>query len=65
METAEAMYKTGRYIYVVFMAQQSIEKAVKALIEAKGKVIPFEHNLRGFLILLRVSRVCLMIGGQR
>lgn len=49
METAEAMYKTGRYIYVVFMAQQAIEKAVKALIEAERKVIPFEHNLRRLL----------------
>ena len=31
------------------MAQQAIEKAVKALIEAEGKTIPFEHNLRRLL----------------
>ncbi|MCC6326716.1 MAG: hypothetical protein DCC43_04880 [Candidatus Brocadia sp.] len=49
METAAAMYKTGRYIYVVYMAQQAIEKVVKALIEAEGKIIPFEHNLRRLL----------------
>lgn len=49
LDTAEAMHKTGRYIYVLFMAQQSIEKAVKAVIEAEGKIIPFEHNLRRLL----------------
>lgn len=49
IETAEAMYKTGRYLYVVFMAQQAIEKAVKAIIEAEGKIVPFEHNLRRLL----------------
>lgn len=49
IETAEAMHKTGRYIYVVFMAQQAVEKAIKALIEAEGKLIPFEHNLRRLL----------------
>jgi HEPN domain-containing protein len=26
-ETARAMHKTGRYLYVVFMCQQAIEKA--------------------------------------
>lgn len=50
LETAIAMYSTGRFLYVVFMAQQSIEKAVKALIEAEGKPVPFEHNLRRLLI---------------
>lgn len=49
IETVEAMYKTGRYLYVVFMAQQAIEKAIKGVIEAEGKVIPFEHNLRRLL----------------
>jgi HEPN domain-containing protein len=51
MDTADAMYETGRYLYVVFMAQQGVEKAIKALIEAKGKVAPFEHNLRKLLIV--------------
>lgn len=49
LETAQAMYKTGRHIYVVFMAQQAIEKAVKAVIEAEGEIVPFEHNLRRLL----------------
>ena len=29
--TAEAMLKTGRFLYVGFMAHQAIEKALKAL----------------------------------
>ncbi|MBN6204898.1 HEPN domain-containing protein [Ralstonia pickettii] len=31
LDTAEAMYQAGRYLYVVFMCQQSIEKLVKGL----------------------------------
>ncbi|NLL82455.1 MAG: HEPN domain-containing protein [Tissierellia bacterium] len=31
LETAVANYKSGRYLYVAFMCQQSIEKVVKGL----------------------------------
>ncbi|MDR2542844.1 MAG: HEPN domain-containing protein [Treponema sp.] len=31
LETAEFMFTTGRWIYVVFMCQQSIEKLSKGL----------------------------------
>lgn len=31
LESAKAMYKSGRYLYVVFMCQQSIEKLIKGL----------------------------------
>ncbi|MCL2722612.1 MAG: HEPN domain-containing protein [Treponema sp.] len=31
LNTAKAMYKTGRWLYVVFMCQQSIEKLCKGL----------------------------------
>ena len=31
LETAQAMFNTGRYLYVVFMCQQAIEKLLKAL----------------------------------
>ena len=30
-ETAEAMFKTGRYIYTVFMCHLTVEKSLKAL----------------------------------
>ncbi|MFA1819582.1 HEPN domain-containing protein [Virgibacillus oceani] len=29
LDTAEAMYQTGRYLYVVFMCQQAIENSPK------------------------------------
>lgn len=56
IDTAEAMYKTGRYLYVVFMAQQAVEKAIKALIEAEEKEVPFEHNLRRLLIFAEAEK---------
>lgn len=31
LETARAMFASGRYLYVVFMCQQAIEKLVKGL----------------------------------
>jgi HEPN domain-containing protein len=31
LETAEAMYKNGRWVYVVFMCQQALEKLCKGL----------------------------------
>lgn len=46
MDTAEAMYTTGRYIYAVFMCQQALEKCFKALMAFKGKEILPVHNLR-------------------
>ncbi len=32
MDTAKAMLQTGRWIYSIFMCQQSLEKCLKALI---------------------------------
>lgn len=31
LKTTEAMYQSGRYLYVVFMCQQALEKLVKGL----------------------------------
>lgn len=46
IETAEAMLKTGRYLYVAFCCQQSVEKRLKAIIADKtGKIPPRIHNL--------------------
>jgi HEPN domain-containing protein len=45
-ETAEAMLASGRYIYAIFMCQQSIEKCLKAFItEQDIEILPI-HNLR-------------------
>lgn len=46
MDTADAMYETGRYIYTVFMCQQAVEKSFKALMVFKAIEILPVHNLR-------------------
>ena len=46
METARAMLKTRRYLYVGFMCHQVIEKSLKAYYwYQKGTEPPFSHNL--------------------
>ncbi len=35
LRTAEAMYKAGRYLYVVFMCHLAIEKMLKAILAQK------------------------------
>ncbi|MFH1006746.1 MAG: HEPN domain-containing protein [Candidatus Latescibacterota bacterium] len=45
--TAEAMFKTGRHLYVSFMGQQTIEKILKGfIVEWKDTYSPYSHNLR-------------------
>jgi HEPN domain-containing protein len=47
IETAEAMLKTERLLYVGFMCHQVIEKSLKALfVKEKQAVPPYSHNLR-------------------
>ena len=46
MDTAKAMLQTGRFIYAVFMCQQSLEKCLKALLAYEDKEIVPIHNLR-------------------
>jgi HEPN domain-containing protein len=47
LRTAEAMYKAGRYLYVVFMCHLAIEKMLKAILAQKypEEVPPKIHNL--------------------
>lgn len=46
LETARAMLKTGRYLYVTFMCQQAIEKILKAIITTVSDTTPPRtHNL--------------------
>lgn len=46
LKTAEAMFKTGRYIHTVFMCHLSIEKALKGLFTGHLKLTPPKtHNL--------------------
>lgn len=54
METAEFMFRGGRRFYTVFMCHLSLEKALKALFEAKlGELAPKTHNLK--LLLTRIA----------
>lgn len=46
METALAMQKTRRYLYVGFMCHQTIEKILKAYFTyLRNEVAPFSHSL--------------------
>ena len=46
LDTAAAMLESKRYLYVAFMAHQTIEKILKALfVRVKNKPAPFSHSL--------------------
>ena len=47
LATADAMYKSARWLYVVFMCQQAVEKLVKGLyILYVDDDVPKIHNIR-------------------
>ena len=46
MDPARAMLQTKRYIYVIFMCQQAVEKCLKAFLIDRGLNIVPVHNLR-------------------
>jgi len=46
LETARAMWDSGRFLYVLFCCQQAVEKMLKAVIaERSGQCPPRLHNL--------------------
>jgi len=46
LKTSKAMLDSGRYLYVAFTAQQSIEKLLKAYyLKTKNETPPYIHNL--------------------
>ena len=56
LETAEHMFKTGRYIYTVFMCHLALEKVLKAKIEeVTGKTPPRTHDLEYLTELAKLS----------
>lgn len=56
LETADAMLKSARYLYVAFAYQQAVEKYLKAIIqESSSTMPPFIHNLPALLKLTPVS----------
>lgn len=60
LETAKAMLKTGRYLYVAFMCHQSLEKLLKGIISNKKEEMPpYTHNL---VLLANLSGILFRIG---
>jgi len=50
LETADAMLATGRWLYVIFMSQQAIEKLVKGLYTLYvSDEVPRTHNINFLL----------------
>lgn len=46
LETAKALFESGRYIYVMFFCQQAVEKMLKGIIAKKANETPPRiHNL--------------------
>ena len=45
LDVAEAMARSGRYLYAGFEAQQAAEKALKAVLQEAERVPPKIHNL--------------------
>ncbi|NSW83933.1 MAG: HEPN domain-containing protein [Syntrophothermus sp.] len=46
LKTAEAMFKSQRNIYAVFMCHLALEKALKAVwVKTTGEIAPRTHNL--------------------
>ena len=54
LETAKAMLNTGRYVYVTFMCQQTIEKLTKGIYQLfTDNEPPMVHNIWNILKLLK------------
>ena len=46
IDTARAMFHSGRHLYVLFCCQQAVEKMLKALVAERSKELPPRiHNL--------------------
>ncbi|MCL4516868.1 MAG: HEPN domain-containing protein [Firmicutes bacterium] len=55
-ETAEAMLRTGRYLYVLFCCQQALEKRLKGLAVLVTKTMPPKtHDLLRLISLARIE----------
>jgi HEPN domain-containing protein len=56
LDTAEAMMRSGRYLYVTFMCQQSIEKLTKGIyVFYYNEEPPRTHNI--WIVLRKILRI--------
>lgn len=64
LDTAEAMYSTGRWLYVAFMCHQVIEKTIKAYwCATMPDEPPYTHNHKR-LIIDETKKLQLWIKGK-
>jgi len=55
-ETAEDLFKAGRYIYTIFMCHLAVEKCLKAIFTDKAaKVPPKTHDLHYLCELMKLD----------
>jgi len=57
LATAEQMFKTGRYVYVVFMCHLALEKALKAIVSQETKKAPPKTHDLIFLVNLTKIKI--------
>lgn len=56
LDTAEAMFKAGRYLYVLFCCQQAAEKMLKSVIVRRANELPPRiHQLARLAEVARVA----------
>ena len=55
LDTAKVMLNTGRYLYVAYMCQQTVEKMFKAIIAQHGKENFPIHNLNRLAEIASIS----------
>jgi HEPN domain-containing protein len=61
LDTARAMFDSGRYLYVLFCCQQAVEKMLKAIIAERTKGLPPRLHQ-----LMRLAEVAgLEVSGER
>lgn len=59
LATANQMFKTGRFVYVIFMCHLAIEKVLKAIVcEETNRVPPKTHDL---IYLINLGKIVLPI----
>ncbi|MCJ7684958.1 MAG: HEPN domain-containing protein [Desulfobacteraceae bacterium] len=57
LDTAKAMLDTGRYLYVGYMCQQTVEKLLKAMIAHQNKENLPIHNLNRLAEVAEISNL--------
>jgi HEPN domain-containing protein len=56
LDSAKIMLDTGRYLYVAYMCQQTVEKMLKAIIAQQGKENFPIHNLNRLAEIAKISK---------